>query len=77
MAKQLAFALFMGRDVAVRLRSEATKLGASEAELKSIERLEGGRGTSIDVERLAPLAVAINLPWEEMWKRLLPKEPTP
>jgi hypothetical protein len=73
MAKQIEFALSMGADTSDRLRDGAKELGASEAELLSIDRLEAGRGTSIDVERLAPLAMALGIPWQEMWERMLPK----
>lgn len=73
MARQMEFALQMGADASARLRAGAAKLNVTEAELASIDKLEAGRGTTIDVERLAPLAMALNLPWEKMWKGLLPK----
>lgn len=71
MATQMRFALSMNEDAARQLRAGAQQLGASEAELVSIKRLAEGRGHTIDVERLGPLAVAIGLPWEDMWRAFL------
>lgn len=68
MAKQLTFALSMDGGAARRLRDAAQQLEASEAELASVERLANGRGTTLDVERLAPLAMAVGMPWEQMWR---------
>lgn len=68
MALQLEFALSMGADAARRLRDAGRELGAGDAELAAIERLAEGRGRTVDVERLAPLAIAAGLPWEQMWR---------
>ena len=68
MAQQLAFALSMSESAARRLRDGAQQLEASEAERESIERLAAGRGRTVDVERLGPLAIAVGLPWGDMWR---------
>jgi hypothetical protein len=68
MAKQMAFALSMHESAARRLRDGARELAASAAELEAIDRLAQGRGRTVDVERLAPLAMVVGLPWEQMWR---------
>lgn len=68
MAKQMELALRMGESASARLRAGAKALGAGDAELAAIERLEQGRGRTVDVDRLAPLAIAVGLPWEQMWR---------
>lgn len=71
MAQQLTFALSMSEGAAKHLLESARRLGAGEAELAAIERLAKGRGLTVDVERLAPLALAVGLPWEDMWRAFL------
>ena len=71
MAQQLAFALSMGESASRRLRDGARQLEATQDELDAIERLAAGRGRTTDVERLAPLAIVVGLPWEEMWRAFL------
>lgn len=68
MAKQLEFVLSIDESTARRLRDGARQLGASEAELASIDRLEAFLGTSVDVDRLGPLALALGIDWGGMWK---------
>lgn len=71
MAHQLETAISLGRGACVRLREGAQQLGASEAELAAIDRLEAGSGQTVDVERLAPIAFAIGLPWSELFEGLV------
>lgn len=71
MPQQLTFALRMGHDAAARLRDGARELDAPPHELAALDRLAEGRGRSTDVELLAPLAFAVGLPWEQMWRRWL------
>lgn len=61
MATQMETALRLNLQTCARLREGAQQLGASEAELAAIDRLQSGTAQTVDVERLTPLAVAAGL----------------
>lgn len=69
MAKQLEFALSLSVNACRMLRAGAAKYGATDEELRSIDRLEEFRGSTVDVDRLAKLADFVGLPWDELWSR--------
>lgn len=66
---QMEMALSLGHMDCRRLREGAQLLGASQAELAAIDRLEAGTAATVDVDRLLPLATACGLPWVEIWER--------
>lgn len=57
------------------LRAAAVRHGAGDAELVAIDRLAVGRATSVDVERLEPLARLAGLPWGDLFPFINKEDP--